>query len=93
MTKYDTVSYEGLSDVIRPRSIEPVMLRGQCPRLSRGPGEGKRRLPQLPMPRLRCLRRMVQRLRCVMLRVRGGSIPHGGDELASPIWAVYYVLY
>jgi len=34
---------------------------------------------------------MVQRLRCVVVRVR--SIPPGGDELAPPILAAYCILY
>jgi len=45
------------------------------------------------MPRFRGLRRKVQRLRCVLGRVRAGSIPHGGNELAPQILAADYVLY
>jgi len=45
------------------------------------------------MPRLCGLRRIVQRLCCVVVRALAGSIPHGGDELVPPILAAYYVLY
>jgi len=44
-------------------------------------------------PRLRGLRHMVQRLRCVAVRAPAVSIPHGGDELAPPILAAYNVVY
>jgi len=36
---------------------------------------------------------MVQQLCCVVVQARAGSIPHGGDELAPPKLAAYYVLY
>jgi len=45
------------------------------------------------LPRIRGLRRMVQRLHCVVVHVRVRLITHGGDELAPPILAAYYVLY
>jgi len=43
------------------------------------------------VPTLRGLRRMVQRLRCGVVRPRAGSILHEGNELAPPILAAYYV--
>jgi len=45
------------------------------------------------MPRLLGLRLKVQRFRCVVVRARASSIPHGGDDLAPPILAADYVLY
>jgi len=35
----------------------------------------------------------VQRLRCVVVWTRVGSISHGSDEFAPPILAAYYVLF
>jgi len=52
--------------------------------------------PQAIEPRLyglSQLRRKLQGLRCVVVRMCAGSIPHGADELAPPILAAYFVLY
>jgi len=47
------------------------------------------------MPRLRGLRRKVQRLCCCVM-VRAGSIPHGGDEFSATyigrLWTIDIIL-